>query len=248
MRAGEVLPGLASLPIGALDDITLGGSLVVVAPHPDDESLGCGGLIAAACAAGVQVRLVVVSDGVGSHPNSRRFPPPKLRALREEETRAAAAALGLGHEAIIFLGLPDREVPTHGAEAEAAVDAIVAVARGVEARAILVTWRYDPHCDHNASALLVDAAGARLGARVFAYPVWGWTLPKDTEVGAQPVGLRLDVSRHLVAKAAAITAHRSQTTDLIDDDPEGFRLAPDMIARFQGPYEVFLREPRVPLR
>lgn len=61
-----------------------------------------------------------------------------------------------------------------------------------------------------------------------------------------PVGLRLDVSQHLAAKAAAIAAHRSQTTDFIDDDPEGFRLAPDMIARFQGPYEVFLREPRIP--
>lgn len=244
MTAGEVLPALAALPIGTLEDLTLGGGLVVVAPHPDDESLGCGGLIATACAAGVAVRLVVVSDGVGSHPNSRLYPPAKLRALREEETRAAAAALGLAAEAITFLRLPDRHVPTRGAAADAAIDAIAAAAPEVQASALCVTWRHDPHCDHTASANLVDAAAAKLGARVFAYPVWGWTLPPATEVGAMPTGLRLDVSQHLAAKAAAIAAHRSQTTDLIDDDPEGFRLAPEMIARFQGPYEVFLREPR----
>jgi LmbE family N-acetylglucosaminyl deacetylase len=243
VTAGEVLPALAALPIGTLEDVTLGGGLVVVAPHPDDESLGCGGLIAAACAAGVAVRLVVVSDGVGSHPNSRRYPPAKLRALREDETREAAAALGLSTEAITFLRLPDRHVPTHGAEADAAIDAIVAAARDVRADTLCVTWRHDPHCDHTASAQLVDAAAAGLCARVFAYPVWGWTLPAETEVGAMPAGLRLDVSQHLTAKAAAIAAHRSQTTDLIDDDPDGFRFTPEKLAPFLDRYEYVFRVP-----
>ena len=241
MTAAEFLAAAADLPIGTLADVTDGGGLVVVAPHPDDESLGCGGLIAAACAAGVDVRLIVVSDGIGSHPNSRRYPPARLRALREEETRYAAAALGLDATAVQFLRLPDRSVPAHGAAAAAASDAIVAAAQACRARAVCVTWRHDPHCDHAASACLVDAARERLGGtRVFAYPVWGWALPAGTEVGGPPTGLRLDVSRHLPAKAAAIAAHRSQTTSLIDDDPGGFRLAPEMIARLTGRYEILL--------
>ena len=244
MNAVDFLAAASRLPIGTLADVTKGGGLVVVAPHPDDESLGCGGLIAAACAQSVPVRLVVVSDGVGSHPNSRRYPPSRLRALREEETRDAAAALGLGTQAIRFLRLPDRSVPTEGAAAEAASEAIAAAASEIGAGAVCVTWRHDPHCDHTASARLVDAARPKLGdARVFAYPVWGWELPPAIEVGSAPSGIRLDVAGHVEAKAAAIAAHRSQTTSLIDDDPDGFRLTREMITRFTGPYEILLREP-----
>ena len=61
------------------------------------------------------MRLVVVSDGIGSHPNSRRYPPAALRDLREAETRAAASHLGLASEAIVFLRLPDTKVPSDGA-------------------------------------------------------------------------------------------------------------------------------------
>lgn len=241
MRAAEFFVAAGNLPIGTLDDVTDGGGLVVVAPHPDDESLGCGGLIAAACAEGIPVRLIVVSDGVGSHPNSRRYPPSRLRSLREEETYGAAAELGLGAAAIHFLRLPDRRVPTRGAEADAASEAIVAAAQEVAAGAVCVTWRHDPHCDHAASASLVDAGRAKLGStRIFAYPVWGWVLPAEAEVGTVPAGLRFDATSHVVAKAAAIAAHRSQTTDMINDDPDGFRLTPEMIARFTGPYEILL--------
>ena len=241
MTAAEFFAAAADLPIGTLADVTDGGGLVVVAPHPDDESLGCGGLIAEACATGVDVQLIVVSDGVGSHPNSRLYPPARLRSLREKETCQAAAELGLDASAIRFLRLPDRSVPTHGAAAEAASDAIVAAARACKARAVCVTWQHDPHCDHAASARLVDDARERLGGtRIFAYPVWGWALPTSTEVGDPPTGLRLDVSRHLPAKSAAIAAHRSQTTSLIDDDPDGFRLAPEMIARLTGRHEILL--------
>ena len=241
MKAADFLAAAANLPIRTLADVIGGGGLVIVAPHPDDESLGCGGLIAEARAAKIEVRLVVVSDGVGSHPNSRRYLPERLRALREEETYEAAAELGLDATAIRFLRLPDRNVPTKGAAAEAAIAAIVTATRDCTAGALCVTWRHDPHCDHKASATLVEAARAKLGGtRIFAYPVWGWALPADTEVGEPPAGLRVDVSRHIAAKVAAIAAHRSQTTSLIGDDPDGFRLAPEMIARFTGRTEILL--------
>ena len=245
MRADDFFSAAQRLPVEGLDRIVGGRGLVVVAPHPDDESLGCGGLIAEACSRGLVVELVVLSDGVGSHPNSRSYPPDRLRDLREAETLSAAAVLGLPASAVTFLRLPDRHVPVHGAEAESAIAIIAAAAGSCAAAAVLVTWAHDPHCDHLAAATLVEMARPRLGdARLYAYPIWGWALPPDTEVGGPPRGLRLAVSHHLGAKTAAIAAHRSQTTALIDDDPSGFRLSEDMIANFVGPYEILLEMKR----
>jgi LmbE family N-acetylglucosaminyl deacetylase len=243
MRAADFLAAAEALPFVGLDALVGSGGLVVVAPHPDDESLGCGGLIAAARAQGRPVRLVVVSDGCGSHPNSRAYPPARLRALREAETRDAAAALGLPAADVQFLGLPDARVPGTGPQAAAAARAIAAAAHAVGAGAVFVTWRHDPHCDHAAAAALVDLARPAMpGVRVLAYPVWGWTLPAQTEVGPPPRGARLDVTANLAAKARAVAAHRSQTTGLIDDDPTGFRLDATMLARFARPFEIFLEE------
>lgn len=241
MKAAEFFAAVDNLPVASFDRITQGRGLVVVAPHPDDESLGCGGLIAEACARGVAVRLIVVSDGTGSHARSRRYPAPTLRALREVETIAAGYELGLSASAIEFLRLPDSHVPTEGPQALAARNAIVAAAEACDAGAVCVTWCRDPHCDHAAAAALVAAARPLLGdARILSYPIWGWTLAPQTDVGSAPLGLRFGMAQHVEAKAAAIAAHLSQTTNLIDDDPNGFRLSPDMLTRFTRPYEVFL--------
>ena len=244
MKAPAFLVLAEALSFADLAALTGGRGLVVVAPHPDDESLGCGGLVAMACAQGGDGRRSGVSDGVGSHRRSRSYPPARLRALREAETIEAAAALGLDAGAVRFLRLPDAAVPGEGGDAEAAVQAIVADAAACGAGAVCVTWRHDPHCDHQAAAGLVDRARPRLGAaRVYQYPIWGWTLPADTEVGAAPRGLRLDISAHVAAKRAAVAAHRSQTTALITDDPEGFRLDAAMLERFNRPFEIYLDMP-----
>ncbi len=241
MHADAFLAAADALPLASLDTLVGSGGLVVVAPHPDDESLGCGGLIAAARADGRRVQLVVVSDGCGSHTHSRLYPPETLRALREAETVRAAAILGLGAEDVTFLRLPDAHVPREGPVAETAAGAVAQAASACGAGAAFVTWRHDPHCDHRAAAAIVALARPRMpGVRVYEYPVWGWTLPPKTEVGAAPEGLRLDVSAYRETKARAVAAHESQTTDLISDDPDGFRLAPEMIDRLCGPYERFV--------
>jgi LmbE family N-acetylglucosaminyl deacetylase len=241
MHADAFLAAAERLPVGDLDALTAGKGLVVVAPHPDDESLGCGGTMAEARARGRDVRVVIVSDGCGSHTHSALYPPAKLRDLRETETVYAVGILGVPAEAVTFLRLPDAGVPSTGPVAEAAAARIAAIARDADAGAVCVTWGHDPHCDHQAAAAIVRLARADLGPiRTFAYPVWGWTLPQGTEVGPGPSGLRLDIGAHRAAKAAAIGAHRSQTTDLISDDPTGFRLEAAMIARFTGPYEIFV--------
>jgi len=244
MRADAFLTAADVLPLGSLDALVGTGGLVVVAPHPDDESLGCGGLIAAARADGRRVHLVVVSDGCGSHTHSRLYPPEKLRTLREVETVRAVAILGLAAEDVTFLRLPDAHVPSDGPAAEEAARAVVQAAGRCGAGAVFVTWRHDPHCDHKAAAAIVSLARPHMpGVRVYEYPVWGWTLPPETEVGPAPTGLRLDVAPYRQIKVRAVAAHESQTTDLIADDPQGFRLEPAMIERLCGPYERFVAVP-----
>lgn len=124
VTAKSFFQGAKQLPVTSLDRIVGLRGIVVVAPHPDDETLGCGGLIALAHDAGRAIRIIVVSDGCGSHPNSRSHPPNRLRDLRECETRAAVAALGLDEAALAFLRLPDRHVPNEGETRSALGDGV----------------------------------------------------------------------------------------------------------------------------
>ena len=245
MRADAFLEAVKAMPVAPLATLVPGGGgLVVVAPHPDDESLGCGGLIAQAVREGRTVRVVVVSNGCGSHPNSKAYPHDRLRDLREAETVAAMAELGLSSEHVHFLRLPDGGVPSEGADAEAAADRIADIAREAGASALFVTWRHDPHCDHTASAAIAGLAQARLpGLAAYAYPVWGWTLPPEREVGPAPEGYRLAVEDERTAKRRAVEAHASQVSGLITDDPSGFQLQPAMIDRLCGPHEWYIALP-----
>lgn len=242
LRLAEFFASANALPVADLDQIFGTGGIVVVAPHPDDETLGCGGLIALTSQLGRNIQVVVISDGVGSHPNSRLYPPDKLRDLREGETRAALSALGAVGENLTFLRLPDRFVPSRGPEARRAAATIANVACAIDATALAVTWPHDPHCDHLAAWHLVRQACLRLhgGIRLLTYPIWGHTLPPDTTFDRAPIGHRLDVSSVVDSKRRAIRAHVSQVSMLIADDPEGFVLMPDMLARFERPYELFL--------
>ena len=238
--AAEILSAAHSFPFSTLDERLGDGGLLVIAPHPDDESLGCGGLIAEACASGRPTRVVVVSDGAGSHPASNAYPPDRLKALREEETRRAVRELGLDPRHIVFLALPDRYVPREGPVASRAIEAIAQCAAQIGARAMFVSWRHDPHCDHQASYALARAVQRRLNEiRIYEYTVWGSALPPQTPIENHVGGFRIRIDRGRLRKQRAIASHRSQTTDLISDDPNGFRLTESDLARFDYPYEFF---------
>ncbi|MBV8097375.1 MAG: PIG-L family deacetylase [Acetobacteraceae bacterium] len=230
-----------SAPYASLEAITQGGPLLVLAPHPDDESLGCGGLIAEACARGQHVRVVILTDGTGSHPNSRAWPPDRLKALREAEAQEAVAALGLAPEWLTFLGLRDRAAPHEGPEFETVAGEIAAVIRQARIRTVCTTWLHDPHPDHVAAHRLGAAATKATGARLLSYPIWGWMLPADPSMAPNGAGVfRLDIKDRLPQKRRALAAHRSQTSNLITDDPYGSRLPDELLAYFAQPYEVFL--------
>jgi LmbE family N-acetylglucosaminyl deacetylase len=240
MTVGAVLQAMRALPLRSLEAIAGSGRVLILAPHPDDESLGCGGLIAACCEAGRPPFVLVLTDGAGSHPGSRSHPPARLRATREAEARRALAALGLGPDHIAFLGLPDTAAPHDGPAFDRAVAAIAAQAVAIGCTTIAAPWQHDPHCDHLAAHRMASAAATQLGLRHIAYPVWGWTLPATDALDTRVAGGRLDIAQHLPAKRRAIAAHASQHGGVITDDPSGFQLPRHLLAVFDEPFEVFL--------
>jgi LmbE family N-acetylglucosaminyl deacetylase len=224
----------------SLEPLEALGRVAIFAPHPDDESLGCGGLIARLAALGNPPLVLVVSDGTGSHPNSRSFPAERLRALREEETRAAVAALGLPFPPH-FLRLRDTAVPhPHNPDFAEAVERVASALPPEGVDTIAVSFRDDPHCDHQAAFALATAviASTDRPVRLLEYVIWNDEAAKATPPGFRP--RRLDIAGVLNAKLRAIACHRSQTSDLISDDPDGFRLEPAMLRRFERPWETYL--------
>ncbi len=217
---------------------------LILAPHPDDESIGCGGLIAALTAAGVPPEVVVLTDGAGSHPGA-----PGLAARRMAETRAATAMLGLPAGRLRFLGLPDGDLATH---ADAAVDLLASCFAAAPPVTILASWRHDPHADHAACAAIARrlATALRPAPPVLSYPLWGlafahpipgFPLPDPPRLAAPPRGLRLGIGAQRDAKQRAIAAHASQHMPDIDGVP-GFALPPALLALSDRPFELYLRE------
>ena len=235
---------MRALPIVGLDVILGGRRPLVLAPHADDESLGCGGLLAQAAEAGLRPGVLVLTDGTGSHPGSRRYPPELLRTVREAEAREAAGILGVEAGRVEFLRVRDTAAPVAGEAFEAAVAAILAVARRWGCEVLLAPWRHDPHCDHAAAHLMVAEVARQAGLQHVGYPVWGWTLGADVELAGPGIaGWRLDVSGKVQLKQRAIGAHRSQYAGLVDDDPGGFQLEAGFLDLFNGPFETFLDKP-----
>jgi LmbE family N-acetylglucosaminyl deacetylase len=238
--AREILHAMRSLPFASLQTVAPGTSLIL-APHPDDESLGCGGLIAAATARGTPPVIVCVTDGAASHPGSTAYPPARLASLRQDEMRTACALLGVHAGRVHFLGLPDAAAPRSGAAFNHAISRIVALIRHHDVKNVFAPWPHDPHIDHETAAAMAAAAASQSNTGLRYYPVWGWLLPEHHDLpDAAMRGLRLDITPYMAAKRAAIAAHASQYTDLITDSPEGFRLPPALLAVFDHPYEVFI--------
>ena len=75
------LDALAGAPGISVDDLLGGRALVVLSPHPDDETLGCGALLHDASSQGVSCHVVCVTDGSRSHPNSIQWPAPRLARI-----------------------------------------------------------------------------------------------------------------------------------------------------------------------
>ena len=194
---------------------------LVLAPHPDDETIGCGGVIARKRAVGTPVRVVIAADGGD--------------AARRAECLEACRRLGVADDSVHFLGLPDGHLAEHRAELESAL----ADALGACPTQVFVPSAIDAHPDHRALAAAVDdlPADALRGIEVLAYPIWFWNRwawvdrttppwrqrlqllwrPLRQLVGTRVVSV--DTSATLAQQRAALDAHHSQVTP--DDGSSG---------------------------
>ena len=233
-----------TLPLRSVVEIAV-EPILVVAPHPDDETLGCAGAIALLRSMGHTVYILVMSDGTQSHPHSRKYPKAALQQLREAETCRAMEILGVEEPCITFFALPDGAIATALAPGSAAIDQCQTYLANITPQLILLPWRHDPHPDHRATWQILQTALARLDLcpRLLEYPIWDWDIHQRqllAEPAVQP--WRLDIAEVFALKQQAISAYLSQTTDLINDDPTGFRLTPEMLGNFTQPWELYLEQ------
>ncbi len=215
--------------------------LVVLAAHPDDESLGAGGLLARCHRQGVPVVVVCASDGEASHPASPTHTPAALAGVRRRELRAAVDAAAPG-ATLHLLGLPDGRVAEHE---DALVTMLVDLLGDGEHTLLVAPWQHDGHPDHDASGRAASAAAARTGARLAQYPIWFWHWAEpDAAPWDRFATLDLDAGE-LRARAAAQAAHASQVGPLSDRSGDETLLGAELVAHFAGPREVFVLEPAV---
>jgi len=153
------------------DRAALVRSALVVAPHFDDETLGCGGTIARKVDEGASVTCVFLTDGAASHREGSTG--QRVGEVRRREAVAALAALGLSEGSIVFGDFPDGSLADHHT---AAVDLVSSVLATRQPADVFVPHVGDGHADHRAATLLAFEAVARErpGADVYEYPVWHW--------------------------------------------------------------------------
>jgi len=147
-----------------------GRYMLVLAPHQDDEIIGCGGALALHVGAGHPAGILVLQDGSDGHQElgMRR---EEMTAMRNAESNRAAALLGIEPR---FLNHADLT-----AEAPAAVDELAQVISETRADAIFAPFPLDGHPEHRAANYILAEALKKTGAnaRIYGYEVWGLCIP-----------------------------------------------------------------------
>ncbi len=179
------------------------GSVLVLAPHPDDEVIGVGGTLALHAAQGDEVHVVVAFDGCAGCPEE---PETLVRERRRAEAREGGLALSSGSVALTyqFLDFEEGHEPTQAELSDAA--ALLGELIGERCPStVYAPWPGDGHRDHHSLAMalmlaLSKAPAGRRPERVLGYEVWS---PLEASV-------LMDVTPVIGQKKAALACHVSQ--------------------------------------
>jgi len=208
-----------------------GKSMLVVAPHQDDEVIGCGGALTLQTLSGQSATVIILQDGADEHA-SASIPREQLRELRNEESRAAMRQIGI--DAPIFLGLRSLR-----SNIETTVSTLreVIEERGVDA--VFTPFVLDGHPDHRACNFILAKALSSVSRpiRTMQYEVWSNCIP-NVLVIIDPVADKKDamLSCYKFANGAHDYRHATKGLNMFHS-----RLLPAGQARY---VECFFELPR----
>jgi LmbE family N-acetylglucosaminyl deacetylase len=180
-------------------------NILVVAPHPDDEVLGCGGIMARHASQGDEVHVLVVTRGI-----PELFPPEQIEEARQE-LRAAHQVLGVS--SVQFLDFPAPMLDTiPGYQLASAIDKVI---RSVQPGIVYSPHRGDMHADHRAVYQATMVATRPINScpirRLLCYEVLSeteWASPFGNDAFIPTVFV--DISEYLDRKLEATACYRSQ--------------------------------------
>jgi LmbE family N-acetylglucosaminyl deacetylase len=235
-RAARVALAVRSLPLR----VSGLSPVLVIAPHPDDETLGCGGTVSLFSSEGVRVHVAIISDGAASHPNHPIVEPQQLADRRRTEALRATSILGVDARKVHFLGAPDGRLPTMKLSLRnQVVSRLAALIREIGPKAVLLPLRSDGSTEHDAVYRLAGMALRENGnhPRLLEYPVWAWRNP---QLLVLPMLLSrnvwsIDISAFGGKKAAAMESYASQLLPIPPD--VNAALPSDFVEEFRYPTE-----------
>ena len=199
--------------------------MFVVAPHPDDETLGAGGLIAYQRSRGVEVTVAAVTDGERAYADSRN-----LGEKRVHEQAAALQHLGVDEGHILRLRQPDSDVVSF----QHLLTSLLLEHATPETH-IVAPWHGDFHPDHTACGEAAEAVARKLGARLTFYFFWTWHMGHLDQVERLRL-VSFPLSEELLqTKLRALACHASQ----LHHETEGPILPESLLAPARRPFEVF---------
>ncbi|MFL9673961.1 PIG-L deacetylase family protein [Pseudomonas marginalis] len=230
-------PLMAELPQISVEQLVPEGHrAVIIAPHPDDEVLGSGGLLQGLAELGRPIQLISVTDGSASHPGSTHWSVERLSVVRPQESAQALHRLGVPLHSLKWLraGFSDSQVAAREDQLSAFIQRHLK-----PTDVVFTTWREDGHCDHEAVGRASARAAHAMGATLYELPVWTWhwASPENSQVPWHRAR-KIPLSCEAVArKRHAIHAFASQ----LEGDPQiGLPpvLAPYVVERLLQPFEV----------
>lgn len=216
--------------------VSPGARAVVIAPHPGDEVVTCGGLLQLLSALGHPLQLISITDGSASHPGSQQWSEKRLSVFRPQESVEALRRLGLPMHSLKWI----RGGFTDNALAEREDQLTEFIARYLRpGDVVFSTWRKDGNVDHDTVGHASAKAAALVGAAFNEVPVRAWHWPSRDQ-GLIPWHrarkIRLDTWT-VARKSHATHAYASQ----LDGEP-AIGLAPllprVLLERMRLPYEI----------
>ena len=199
---------------------------LVIAPHPDDETLCAGGLIAAQRRNGASVTVVAVTDGDAAYPDA-----PDLARTRRGEQENALRSLGVAPGSIVRLGLPDSKVSDHEEHLTQLLMPLIS-----PEILVIAPWSLDWHPDHEACGRAAERVCLLQGAELISYMFWTWHGKSEDSLDGLAL-LRFDLDDSLQkAKRNALNCHQSQ----LFRDHDSPILPERLLQPARRPFEIFI--------